>query len=132
MSRNKQIKKYLISFGVSLAVCVAAVLVASAIAFATKDPASLCEKFALVTLALSSVICGWISSKVTGDAMLSGAIVGAALSLFLALVSIIFFKSSLGVGKSFVYHLVVVALSVLGSFLGRKKNNVRRYKRRRR
>ena len=119
--RGGKVKQYLISYGASLAISLLILFLASLISFKTEDPLASSYGAAMCSLLISSLLSGYFSAKITRDGVAAGTIIGASLALTLTLISVLFFKPTVPIGRSFLLHAGVIALSALGGFIGRKK-----------
>ncbi len=128
-----KIRKYVISLAIAILIGTVCVLLTGAVVSAFSDPAEYITSAALTSLAISSVLSGFFSAKITGDGAVSGCITGTAVTLISALLSLILFERSFPAGISFVLHAVQVLLFVLGAFTsshGKKKTKLsKKYKR---
>ncbi len=109
-------------------------LIMSAVAYRTPDPASLVSLLSYVALLFGAFAAGFASAKINqNNGMLCGIITGAVYLIFVFLVSL-FLHNSSNTDTSFILSLglrsIVILASVLGGCLGEKKEKkARRHKR---
>lgn len=93
----------------------------SVIAYAGPDPNSLVFILSMAAAALSSLIGGFVSSKLSGEGFLSCGLVFALFMITVSLLMSLFFKTDSS-GISFFKHLLLklpyVGASVAGAFIG--------------
>ena len=124
----------LIGMGVSLALGLVLITVATVAAYANPDPTSLIPSLSLVSLLISMFVCGFVTSKVVGEAPLTcGITSGGMITLLTVAVGIILFfipSAGYGLGQAFALHIAAVAFSILGAFAGGVKLAPKRSKHR--
>ena len=109
------------------------ILVMSAAACRTKDPASLVPYLSYAALLISAFAAGFSAVKINRhDGMLCGAITGTVYRIFIFVCSLFFSSDSsaeLGFGISLGLRSVVILASVLGALLGEEKKQKKRKRR---
>ena len=114
------ILRCLLAILLSLALCIALLLISCFILLMTDDPGPSARAVSLAVLFAGAAISGVISVRMT-DNLFSGIVTGCALTLILFLVRVIFFKPETDGALSLLLHAAVVACSFAGSFFRRKK-----------
>lgn len=132
VNNRTMIGKYGIAIAVSVMICILSVIISGCIVFSFSDPAGSILPAAMTSFAISSLVSGYLTSKVTKDGPMSGCIVGVILTLISALVSLILFERTFPAGISFALHTVQVLLCILGSLIAsrrkKKYNAAKKYK----
>lgn len=129
------IRSSFIGLGVSLIFAVVLWFVASAVAYANKDPDAVAGGLGFAAIYISSMAAGFAAVRVNGhSALFCGLLSGGLLALLMFFVSI-FFNSSYSSDYPFILALgmrgIMVLFSVFGAFAGlhrtsRKKRGKRR------
>ena len=124
----------LIGMGVSLTLGLVLVTAATVAAYANPDPTALIPALSLVSLLISMFTCGFVTSKVVGEAPLTcGVVSGGMTTLVTIAVGIVLFflpSAGYGLGQAFALHIAAVAFSILGAFAGGVKLAPKRSKHR--
>lgn len=129
------LKNSLIGAACSLGVMLVQALAFSALSYTRDDPDALLGVLSFAALYISALVAGIISAKRTGKgALCCGALSGIMLVGILFLVSLCFndsYSSGYPWGAGMAIRASVVALAVLGGFIGIHKRNTRKRKRKR-
>ena len=107
-----------------IASAVLLLLLFTAVAYEQPDPASVVQPLALAALVLSSVLCGVFAGRPSENPLLAGAVSGAIYMLVLTLLSLLSLGDASGEISALwniILHASVIAASVLGAWIGRKR-----------
>lgn len=116
-------------FGVMIGIASAFILMTAGafICYSTGDPNSFVDAVALVSLYMSSLVCGFASVKKNrSSALLCGTLSGIFMILFFSLCSLFFGSDSEALFKfpiSVLLRVAMIAASVLGGYAGLKRGN---------
>ena len=129
------VKSSLLGAACSLLLMLVLAFAFSAISYSRDDPDALLGVLSFSALYISALMAGIISAKRTGkSALLSGALSGIMLVGALFLISLCFndsYSSAYRWSTGMLIRASVIALSVLGGFIGAHKRNTRKRKRKR-
>lgn len=108
------------------------IFIFSALCLALDDPHSLTLALSLAAIYLSALAAGFASVRRNHreDALLCGAITGALLTLLLCLLLLLVpvGNDEAGIDNAIILRLLVVPLSVVGSFVGSMQKKLKRHK----
>ncbi len=123
IKKSVNYKKILIAFAVSLGISAVCVLAAALVSYLTDDPASYVRTAAVAALIASSFASGIAAVRINEGLIASAPIVGIMLTLFLALMSVSFFKRESSASTSLFMHAAIPLISLAGGFLARKRKS---------
>lgn len=134
--KRYNIKTYLLSCSVSIAICFFCLIASCAAVYLTEDPGALQRSASLAALYIASFASGVVSSRLHKGKITASLITGIVLSLTLSLISMCHFKRETDILTSVICHVLVIAVTVIGGLAGRKRTSrskafKRRMKRRR-
>lgn len=133
--KRSGLKRQLIIYAVSLAICAVILIISSIIVYSLKDPDAAVGVSSHAALIVSCAVCGYVSSKLSGK-MISGLITGALIVTTLFMLSLIFFERSESAGTTFALYGASILCSaiagVIASTKPRKRHSRRKYPRRKR
>ena len=129
------IKKSLMGALVSIGIMLVLSLSLAGVAYKNADPDALVGLFSFAALYISAFVAGIASAKLAGrDGVVSGALGGLMLVAILFVISVCLgdaYAGSSSWGATMALRASVVAISALGGFIGGKKSNTRKRKRKR-
>ena len=113
----------LVSSGFWLLTSTVLLLISCAIANSAEAPEVLLKPLTLTSLYLSTIICGIISVKLSGDGIMSGIISGIIIALVLLLMSAFSLPDSeISLIPGIFLLVAVIPAAMVGAFIGKKKN----------
>ena len=124
------IKKYAIALAVTVAISLITLFISALIILMIEDPDPYYRTAAYISMTVSAIISGGITSKIVGVKS-AAPVIGCVMSIILFVISLIYFDGTDSPLLSLILHISYVAMFFLGGIiLDRKKNNKKRRRRR--
>ena len=131
INKSSNYKRFLLSLGISVLICVLCLILSCVAAYATDDPTSNAKPFSLIALFTSSFISGIVSIRINGGNLFFSLYNGLFLTVLLALISVSFFARETRFSNSLFMHLAVPLVSLAGGFIGKKRKTKYAHRRKR-
>lgn len=129
---SEMIRRFAVAALITLAFSVILMLIFTYAAYSMNDPGKYVRTFSYIALAMSSLACGFISSKLhTANGIFAGLISGMLFSAVCFIASLFFDdRSTVASYISIFVYIGIILLSAIGSVIG--NNSRSKHKRRRR